>query len=38
MEDIPIMPFFWEVEPVVALANVKIPQGKTFTRVRVRVA
>jgi peptide/nickel transport system substrate-binding protein len=30
MEDIPIMPFFWEVEPVVALANVKIPQGKTL--------
>ncbi len=30
MEDIPLMPFFWEVEPVVAVASVKIPQGKTL--------
>lgn len=30
MQDVALMPFFWEVEPVLALGSVTIPADKTF--------
>lgn len=29
MRDLPIFPFFWEIDPVLALANIRIPAGMT---------